>query len=386
MMLTSFLKFRRAVRTCLRSFRAALQGPERGSARVKRVLTAFSPEQRSMLADDPDDYAHVYFRQKAFNRTKEVIATARVSIDMQMFIWLADDMGREMARLLVDAADRGVAVTVRKEVIGDVFEFADDFAATKNDAHPVWQAFWKHPRITVLHNNRHDHSKTWIVDNDILLVSSMNIGDAYCNDWHECTVELRGNRFVQQYREGTAALPKLTHDGQIQVLRSSSESPMLSAVLELLRSAKTSIRIEMAYFSDPQIVELLAQKTREGVYLFLVIPHSPGVHHHSNMAAVSALLSRADKTHTFVFRYTRGLLHTKMIVIDRRTLFIGSTNLMTSSLTKMGETNVIIHRRPSSCLRVVRRQFTKDVLQSVRLEAKEITRTFWHRCLSRFSL
>ncbi len=385
-MVTSLLKFRRAMRTCLRSFRAALQGPERGSARVKRVLTAFSPEQRNLLVDNPEDCAHVYFRQKAFNRTKKVIHSARRSIDMQMFIWIDDKMGREVAKLLVDAADRGVTVTVRKEVIGDVFEFADDFAATKKDAHPVWQEFWKHPRITVLHNNRHDHSKTWIIDDDVLLVSSMNIGDAYCNDWHECTVELRGRRFVQQYRNGTAALPPLTRDGQIQVLRSSSESPMLSAVLELLRSARTSIRIEMAYFSDPQIVELLAQKTREGVYLFLIIPHSPDVHHHSNMAAVSALLKRADKTRTFVFRYTMGLLHTKMIIIDRHTLFIGSTNLVTSSLTKMGETNVIIHRHPRSCLRVVRRQFTKDVLQSVRLEAKEITRTLWHRCLSRIGL
>lgn len=385
-MLESIFKFRRALRTCLRSLRASLKGPERGKAKVKRVLTSFASEQRNMLAEDLKDCARVYFRKKAYNRMKRAVMHAKKSIDMQMFIWLADSTGRAMAELFVQAANRGVRIKIRKEVVGDVFEFADDFATTKHDSHPIWKSFWKHPNIEVHHENHHDHSKTIVVDDELLLVSSMNIGDAYCNDWHECLVELRGKRFVEEYREGRADLPRLTEDGQVAVLKSSASEPMLPAVLGLIASAKKHIRIEMAYFSDPQIVELLAKKTQEGVFLFLVIPHSPDVHHHSNLAAVAKLLSLAKKRRTFVFRYTKGLLHTKMIVIDRRTLFIGSTNLITSSLTKMGETNVIIHRHPRKCLRVVRRQFAKDVLQSVKLEAEEITTTAWQRLLTKLGL
>ncbi len=353
---------------------------------MKRVLASFSPEQHKMLPEDLKDCARVYFRKKAFRRMKRAIVSAKTSLDMQMFIWRADSTGRAMAELFVAAANRGVKVKIRKEIVGDVFEFADDFAATKNDSHHIWKSFWKHPNIEVLHENHHDHSKTFVVDNELLLVSSMNIGDAYCNDWHECLVELRGKRFVDEYRDGRADMPRMTHAGHIAVLRSSASEPMLPAVLSLIASAKKSIRIEMAYFSDPQIVELLAKKTREGVYVFLIIPHSPDVHHHSNLAAVAKLLSHAKKRRTFVFRYTRGLLHTKMIVIDRHTLFIGSTNLITSSLTRMGETNVIIHRHPRRCLRIVRRQFTKDVLQSVKLEAEEITSTVWQRFLTTLGL
>lgn len=305
---------------------------------------------------------------------------------MQMFIWLDDRTGREIAKLFVEAANRGVRVTIRKEVIGDAFEFADDFATTKTDPHPIWQSFWNHPHITVLHENRHDHSKTLVIDERLLIISSMNIGDAYCYDWHECLVSLHGKHFVAAYRSGGVEMPKLTKSGTIAVLRSSSEQPMLPAVLSLIASAKKSIRIEMAYFSDPTIVELLAKKTHEGVYLFLILPHTPDIHLNANMVAVSKLLSLAKKHRAFVFRYTRGLLHTKMIVIDRRTIFIGSTNLITSSLTKMGETNVLFHRHPQSCLRIVRRQFAKDALQSVKLEAGEITRTSWQRLLSNIGL
>lgn len=353
---------------------------------MKRVLASFNPEQHKMLPEDVKDCARVYFRKKAFRRMKRAVMNAKKSVDMQMFIWRADSTGRMMAELFVAAANRGVKVKIRKEVVGDVFEFADDFAATKNDTHRIWKSFWKHPNIEVLHENRHDHSKTFVVDDELLLVSSMNIGDAYCNDWHECLVELRGKRFVEEYREGNADMPRMTKGGQVSVLKSSASEPMLPAVLSLIASAKKSIRIEMAYFSDPQIVELLAKKTLEDVYVFLIIPHSPDVHHHSNLAAVAKLLHLAKKRRIFVFRYTRGLLHTKMIVVDRRTLFIGSTNLITSSLTKMGETNVLIHRHPRSCLRVVRRQFTKDVLQSVKLEAEEITSTAWQKFLTTLGL
>ncbi len=353
---------------------------------MRRVLTSLSPERLEMLPKDLDDCAHLYFRKKAYNRTKYLISGARSSIDMQMFIWLADRTGREFAELLVNAAERGVVVTVRKEIVGDVFELADDFAATKDDNHPIWRAFWSHPRITVLHENNHDHSKTYIIDDDTLLVSSMNIGDAYCNNWHECTVELRGKQFVEQYRSDSATLAPLGPNGVIQVLRSSSTHPMLPPVLQLLESARKSIRIEMAYFSDPQIVELLAKKTREGVYVFLILPHSPDLHHHANLAAAAAMLKNARRHRAFVFRYPRGLLHTKMIIVDRRTLFIGSTNLITSSLVKMGETNVLIHRQPRSCLRLARRQFTKDALQSVQVETEQLTRSWWQKFLSRMGL
>lgn len=383
-MIARIAKFRRAFRTCLRAFRASIRGPEKGKAKVRRVLSSLKPEHRALLPEDLEDAARVYFSQKAYDRTRKAIRRARTSIHMQMFIWKADATGRDMAELLVAAANRGVMVTVHKEVIGDVFEMADDFAATKHDAHPSWQSFWKHPRISVLHENRHDHSKTYIIDNELLLVSSMNIGDAYCNDWHECMVELRGKQFVDQYRAHTTILPRLTGDGSIQVLRSSSENPMLTPVLELLRGAKKIIRIEMAYFSDPEIIELLAQKTHEGVYVFLVLPHSPDLHHHSNLHAAGRLLKLAKKHHAFVFRYPRGLLHTKMIIVDRRTLFIGSTNLMRSSLVKMAETNVLIHRYPRRCLRVARRRFTKDALQSIQVEAEQLSRTSWQKFLTWF--
>ncbi len=385
-MLENFFKLRRAMQSSLRSLRASIHGPEQGSEKVKRVLSSFRAPLQSTLQENKIGYARLSFKKQAFNRMKHAITLAKTSIEIQMFIWIADTTGREVAELLVDAANRDVKVTIQKEIIGDAFEFGDDFLATKDEQHPVWQAFWNHPQITVHHTNHHDHSKTFVIDDNVLLVSSMNIGDAYCNNWHECLVELHGQRFVESYRKGSAEPPQLTKNGQIEIIRSSSKHPMLPVVLSLITGAKRSIRIEMAYFSDPQIVELLAKKTHEGIYVFLILPHSPDIHHHANLGAAAKLLALSRRHHAFVFRYPRGLLHTKMIIIDRKTLFIGSTNFVTSSLVKLGETNVLIHRNPKNCLRLARRIFAEDALQSVQVEVKELTRSYWQKFLSWLSL
>ncbi len=385
-MLEKIFKTGRAIRTSVRSLRAALRGPERGKEKMKRVLTSFGPEERNKVTQDREYCATLYYKKRAYSRLKQVILHAKKTVEIQMFIWLADETGREIAALVVDAATRGVIVTIQKEMVGDIFEFSDDFITTKTDQNPIWQALWNHPNITIVHKNRHDHSKTFVIDHEILLVSSMNIGNAYCNDWHESLVELCGKKFVDRYRDQNAQLPRLTDEGCIDVLRSDTQHPMRPAVLALLKSAQKSIRIEMAYFSDPQIIELLAQKTHEGVYVFLILPHSPDVHHHANLGAAARLLKLSQKRRMFVFRYPHGQLHTKMIIIDRKTLFIGSTNFITSSLVKMGETNVIIHRYPKSCLRIARRRFAKDLLQSAQVEAKELTRSLREKCLAWLNL
>jgi cardiolipin synthase len=388
MLIINPLKIPRALRTCFRAVWSAARGPERGKEKMMRVLTALSRDYID-AEPNPDDLGQrvrVYFHNRAWRCVRRAILSAKKTIHIQMFIWKDDTVGRDMAQLLVDAGNRGVEILIHKEMIGDIFEFADDFGATQGNARGVWKSLWNHPNITVHHDNRHDHSKVYIIDNNLILIASMNIGDAYCNEWHECLVELRGKHFVHEYINGGAKEIHLKQQGQVQIFRSSVHHPMRSAVINLLSKAKKSIRIEVAYFADPEIIKLLAKKTREGVFVFIILPHAPQLHHHANMVAAPTLLNTARKRRAFIFRFPRKLLHTKMILVDRKTLFIGSTNLMTSSLNTMSETNVLIHKRPRRCLRRVRRRFTKDMIQSVSLKAEERTRVWWHRVLSMFNL
>lgn len=337
------------------------------------------------MAPDLRHCGRIYFGNQAFHRVKHLLSRAKRSIGIQIFIWRADDVGREIARLLVEAAERGVRIVIHKEMTGDIFEIADDFIGTKHLKDPVWQSFWHHPNIDILHENTHDHSKVYVLDGERLLISSMNIGENDCNEWHECLVEISGRRFVEEYAAGNVHLSTPVRTAHVHVLRSAPQKPMRPVVLSLLHSAKKSIRMEMAYVSDPDIIALLARKSHEGVYVFLILPHTSEVHHHANMAAATELLKAGRRNRVFVFRYSKKFLHTKMILIDRQTLFIGSTNLMTSSLSKMGETNVLMHRQPKRCLRIVRRRFLKDLLAST-LFIPEEWGSVWQRMMAWINL
>ncbi len=377
-MLTFLKNLLRALRATTRSGWAKFTGPD---TRLPERNYSHTRQESNHIA-----HARVYFGRHAFNRIVSALSSATRSIDLQTFIWRADEVGLHVARLMVEAADRGVRVTIRKEMTGDIFEFANDFAGTARVDHSVWSAFWHHPLITIHHENAHDHSKVCIVDEELMLVASMNIGEQDCLEWHECLVEIRGADRIAEYRKGDMTFPTLTAEGQIKVFHSTRAAPMLPVVLELIRRAKRSIRIEMAYFSDPAIIELLAKKSHEGVFVLLILPHSADLHHHANIAAATTLLNQSKRNRMFVVRYPKEFLHTKMILVDRKTLFIGSTNLIASSLSTMGEANVLIHRHPRRCLRVVRRKFIKDLLKSDVVKPSSNSALLWHSMLSTINL
>lgn len=376
------LNLPRLLRSVLRSIRAVIRGPDEPAPVSAPV---FHTTQAQYAKEFDESSVRVHFDKQAFNAIKWHIGQAKTSIEIQIFIWIADDCGREIAEMLVHAAKRGVKIVIRKEMTGDVFELHEDFGGTQKDPHPVWQALWTHSNIEVLHENHHDHSKVFIIDEETLLVGSMNIGDSFCNEWHENVTELHGAEFIRQYRTNGTTVEWPLKKG-VTVVRSGPEAPMMNVVLPLLRSAKRMIQIEMAYFSDPEITDVILKKSHEGVFSFIVFPHTSDLHNHANMATAESLLQSARKNRVFIARYPRGLLHTKVIIVDSRTLFMGSTNLITSSLMKMCETNVLIHRRPRPAIRKTRRQFIKDSVRSVEVEKGGMLYFLWHSMLSYLQL
>src|SRR4051812_47371051 len=63
--------------------------------------------------------------EQAFARILERIGGARRSIRMRCFDWHDDEAGEMVARALLDAADRGVRVTVWKDRVGANYEYLE---------------------------------------------------------------------------------------------------------------------------------------------------------------------------------------------------------------------------------------------------------------------
>ncbi|MDD5751112.1 MAG: phosphatidylserine/phosphatidylglycerophosphate/cardiolipin synthase family protein [Candidatus Peribacteraceae bacterium] len=299
-----------------------------------------------------------------FPRLAHLLHRARRSIVIQMFSWRDDPLGRHIVRLLVEAADRGVMVDITKETAGDSFELSRDFYSTRENSRGVWQRFWHHPNITVHHEARNDHTKAFVID-DRLLLGGMNIGEEYQSDWHDYFVELRSRRFAEGY---LAEQDVFSPRGSVRLVMNATRRGNVRAVfVGLIRSARKRILLEQSYFSDPAIADLLAERSREGLMVTLIVPAKGDVHSFANKDAIRRLLVRGDPRRIRVLLYPR-MLHGKLALVDRRRIFIGSANVLTSSLDWMGEANILIERGHPNVLRKLRRVIREDIAQSTLLD------------------
>ena len=60
-------------------------------------------------------------------------------------------------------------------------------------------------------------------------------------------------------------------------------------------------------------------------------------------------------------------MHAKVLLVDREKAFLGSANLMTSSLDEMGEVNVLLEGYPQGAIRKLRNALREDILVSTPL-------------------
>ena len=296
---------------------------------------------------------------EAYPRMEKLIRRAEHTIIIQTFIWKDDQTGRRIASALVDAANRGVKVEITKEATGDAFELDRDFATTASEKTGVWKLFWSHPNIRIRHTKEFNHAKVTIIDNVILLLAGMNIADDYL-EWRDYMVELRGSRFVDRFlTEG-----ELHDGGPVRlVLNTERRKEIRPTLRHILETAKESILLEQCYIADPEIVSLLARRSREGVRVTLIIPKRADIHHHANMQSVEQLLLEGDREHLRVLLYPK-VIHGKVILVDKNCVFVGSANLMTSSLDMMGEVNVLIYGKRRRALHKLREVIRRDILKS----------------------
>lgn len=277
--------------------------------------------------------------KESFKRLEILIRQAKEQVIVQTFIWKNDATGRWMAKLLLEAADRGVTIDITKEAVGDFFEFYGDFLGTKENKTSPWLEFWSHPRIHIHHSTNNDHAKVFIIDDHTLVLTGMNIADEYRNMWHDYMVELRGGHFVENFLKRDTSH---TESAIVQLVTNTEEKKEIRKVLmDLLQTATEHIVVEHCYISDPEVIDLLMSKSQEGVRITVFLPNATGFYQHANMVAVGRLMM-AGNSHNIAVHAFPGMFHAKVIVVDYTSIFIGSMNLFKTSIDEMGEVNVLI--------------------------------------------
>ena len=331
----------------------------------------------------------------AFDEILRRIEQAEKSIEMRAFLWRDDEVGNRLGAAMLQAAERGVKIKIRKDRIAAVYEYtggnkqsffhkrvspSQGFQAWflgavyrargsfRQRPNPLAEAILGHPNIEVSHKRkRFDHSKLFIFDERYITLGSMGIGDNHHSEWVDVMVEVEGADHVARLRSRLAgrhefepSLPVdfLVHSREVHRPRS---CPMLSERLALIESARTSLTVEMAYMGDRRFTAALLRAIERGVRVKLVTAAMADVLGNLNRATCDTLLRRTGAPENLTIVLLPRMVHSKIVVVDGRVCDIGSANFTPLSHGVYDEIN----------LYAINEAFARELESAVDIHAQE---------------
>jgi len=316
----------------------------------------------------------------AFQQIVERVRHAERSVEIRAFLWRDDEAGNMLGDAVLAAANRGARVTIHKDKIAAVYEYAggnkQSFFHKRIDPIRGLQAWFlgqvtrapgsfkqrpsslaqeivAHPNIRVEHQRkRFDHSKLYVIDDRYLVLGSMGIGDNHRHDWIDVMVEVEGAEHVARLRERMAGLDEFDPSRGIDFLVHSREAhrknscPMISHRLALIDGAEHSLTVEMAYLSDRRFTAALARAVQRGARVHLVTAARADVLANINRATCDALMRLTGAPDNLTITLVPRMVHSKVVVIDHRFCDIGSANFTSLSHGVYDEINLFVDNAP----------------------------------------
>ena len=304
--------------------------------------------------------------KEAFNEIFAAIDSVQSSVYIQTYIWKDDRTGREMAAKLKEAADRGVRVTVSKDMLGTFFELGDMIAGKPS---PVFtgtglQGYENIQVVTDLFADT-DHSEYYIFDENSVIFGGMNIADEYHLQWHDYMVLLRGKVWTEVFTN--KVLKHLRWPSSfplVLTVNNSKETEIRTATTEIIENATERVVIEHAYFSDDKVVEAVKKAAARGVRVEIILPKVPDTHLYANMATINRLLDSESGKVPRIFLYPH-MSHAKVILTDDRIVALGSANLTPRRMLTSKEITLFVHGVSTArFMRQLREQLEADIALS----------------------
>ncbi len=316
----------------------------------------------------------------AFQAILERVRNAKKSVEIRAFLWRDDEAGNMLGEAVLQAADRGAQVIIHKDRIAAVYEYTGGnkqsffhkrvdpirglqawflgavYSAPgsfKQKPNELAQRILEHPNITVEHKRkRFDHSKLYIIDDRILALGSMGIGDNHRHEWLDVMIEAEGEEHVARLRERMVGHDEFDPSRGLDFLVHSREAhrkkscPMISHRLALIDAAQQSITVEMAYFGDHRFTAALARAVQRGVEVKVVTSEQADVLANINRATCDALMRLTGAPQNLTIVLLPRMVHAKVVVIDHRWSDVGSANFTSLSHGVYDEINLYADCEP----------------------------------------
>jgi cardiolipin synthase len=368
----------------------------------------------------------LYKDGEALHAAYDAIKHAKRRICLEVYIFASDRTGRAFADLLIQKAKEGVRVYVIYDSFGSIasdrgmFEQMRRAGARVQEFHPIrpWETHFSWRPC-----NR-DHRKLLVIDDHIAGMGGLNVGREYagswvipsddddkCELWRDTAIGFIGPaaryfaqsfaktwRYLQHggrisktaYMQGidttllgkhaprgnllTPTIDPIRPDLSILASVATMDSPLRLLLHRLIREAKESLKLTMAYFApDDDLVGALCGAAKRGVKVQLLLPSRYDVH--AFIFAARSFYERLMSNGVEVYERQGCVLHAKTMVIDGRVSVVGSTNLDYRSIEYNCELSAVI-RNPTFG-KQMQDLFANDIRYAKKIELCEWERRPW---------
>ena len=350
------------------------------------------------------------------------INNAEYSIDLEMYIFRRDIIGKKIAQALADAAERGVCVRVLVDGAGSPLWSAslartlEKSGAKTRVFHPFPWQLWNWSRSVVklptllkwtyllLKINFRNHRKVCIIDEKIAYAGSTNISKCHLpknrggDDWRDISIRLTNIDLTDLNDAFDCAWTHRTIKERLrEAFRHVRRDPIIrlnhirhrrrilyKSLLRRIRQCRHRIWITNAYFvPDNFLLRKLKEAARAGVDVRILLPKKSDVM--MMPWASSTFYYSLLKAGVRIYEYLPSMLHAKILILDNWAS-IGSSNLNHRSL--LHDLEVDINLTNKSSKKILADLFLQDITQSkeVALDSWHITHPRYHRILGKLLL
>jgi cardiolipin synthase A/B len=304
--------------------------------------------------------------EEAFASILEAMERAQKHIHLEYYTIRADDIGRRFQRLLIEKARQGVEIRLIYDGVGS-YELDQGYIKPLRDAGVFTYCFL--PPLVAFFDKRanyRNHRKIVVVDGQVGFLGGINIGDEYLgknpklSPWRDTHLRLEGDAvyylqhtFLTDWGfvsgESLASSEYFPEhecqgDEHVQIVSSGPDTawaPILEVYLGTIGAAKKHIYIATPYFiPDSSVNMALKTAAVSGVDVRILLPGvtDSQLVYLASMSYVTELLQSGVR----FYRYKKGFMHAKVMLVDRMLASVGTANMDMRSFFSNFEINALL--------------------------------------------
>ncbi len=351
------------------------------------------------------DFTLLVDGKEAFPEIINCINNAKNSIKINMFIWRDDVIGNEIANAVLETAKRGVKVDISIDRYGLVLEkceetkksffhkeqtlvekikiktlekiYQKDNKIIPRDEHTkLYNDILNNPNITVSKDIfKADHSKYYIIDDEILILGGINIedkengADMQGREYQDYMIKIANKSVVEEFKRKLKDGTNSSDDYFFGVNQKKGKErffEMEELYLEMIKKSKKKLFITMAYFSSlKNFIKEIVEANNRNVEVTILIPKNANFQDDTNKATIKKIMKLTDnKVNVYL---CDKMVHTKMIINDDY-ISIGSTNITKKAFNQLDELNLFIKNIDSDLKDKLLASIKENINRSIKIK------------------